>query len=650
MNNFTEKSKLPDDLAVLMTLFNEASEAFFVCDRSGVFAMVNPAFAALMGMSSDALIGKHAQQLLPNEIDRFIREKNREIFSAVKPFTFEETIEIRGETKKFQITIGVSRDEQGEIRGSFGILQDISLLKQAEGRVQKYVDQSKILLGISHLLFEVGLEYPTVLGTVAKSVSDLFGGACAVHLLSDDGRQLDLAAFYHPDASKAEAFRSMLIQSRSLSEAVTAGWIVPDEEPHMISKLTEAQIRMWLKPAYWSSVERSKVGMIVMPLRTQRGLIGSLSVVIPNSEDPELSDGNVFLKELAHRVAFAIENARLHSAEALRLRELNALYTATRALLITLDLDSLLGQILDAVMSAIPSADRGILNLIAPNTGKLEVRAMFGYKDPRIQTYTSSKIQGYTAQAVKAKKPLLIHDAHMVTGQTDSTEPSEMSSIKSIIIAPLMLDDQVLGALVLNAFRRAAFTENDLRLLVSFAATTSAAIKNAMLHREVQHLAITDALTNLYNRRGFFELGRREIDRARRFGHPLSAVMLDIDHFKVVNDSYGHAIGDQVLTELANRLSKNVREFDILGRYGGEEFALLLPETDLFTACSVSDRLRLAVLETPMSTEIGPIPITISLGVVKATSDVPNLDSLLKRADKALYVAKQSGRNRVEVF
>ena len=93
-----------------------------------------------------------------------------------------------------------------------------------------------------------------------------------------------------------------------------------------------------------------------------------------------------------------------------------------------------------------------------------------------------------------------------------------------------------------------------------------------------------------------------------------------------------------------------MREFDILGRYGGEEFVLLLPETDLFTACSVSDRLRLTVMESPMETEIGPITITISLGVVKATADIPNLDSLLKRADKALYTAKQNGRNRVEVL
>jgi diguanylate cyclase (GGDEF)-like protein/PAS domain S-box-containing protein len=650
MENSSEKSNFPDDLAVLVTLFRETADALFIRDQSGVFVMVNSAFASLFGVRTAELMGKSAQQVLPPEIARHIREQDRKIISAGKTSTFEEEWAFGGKKMKFQVIGGTSRDDQGLVRGTYGIMHDLTDLSEAEVKVQKYAEQWKTLLRISHILFEVGLEYPAVLDTVAKSISELFDGACVIHLLSDDGRELNLAAVYHPDTSKLEALRTMLILTRSLSDAVAGGWIIPEEDPQMIPVMKESQIRMWLKPEYWSSIERSGLGLIVMPLRTQRGLIGSMSVVVPHSQDARGPNGDVFLKELAHRTAFAIENARLHSAETLRLRELNALYTATRALLITLDLDSLLGQILDAAMSAIPSADRGILNLIAPDTGKLEIRAMFGYKDPRIQTYTSSKIQGYSAQAVKEKRPLLIHDAQRETDHSDAVDSSELNSIKSIIVAPLILNDQVLGALVLNASRRAAFTENDLRLLVSFAATTSAAIKNAMLHSEVQHLAITDSLTNLYNRRGFFELGRREIERARRFGHPLSAVMLDIDHFKVVNDSYGHAIGDQVLEELANRLSKNVREFDILGRYGGEEFALLLPETDLFTACSVSDRLRLIVMDTPMHTEIGPIPITISLGVVKATSDVPNLDSLLKRADKALYAAKQNGRNRVEVL
>ena len=125
--------------------------------------------------------------------------------------------------------------------------------------------------------------------------------------------------------------------------------------------------------------------------------------------------------------------------------------------------------------------------------------------------------------------------------------------------------------------------------------------------------------------------------------------MMDLDQLKSVNDTYGHAVGDQVLRTLADRLSQHVREFDILCRYGGDEFALLLPETDLFMASSVAERLRASISDEPINTDGGPVPITISLGVTKATPNTSNLEELLKSADRALYAAKQGGRNRLEI-
>jgi diguanylate cyclase (GGDEF)-like protein len=122
-----------------------------------------------------------------------------------------------------------------------------------------------------------------------------------------------------------------------------------------------------------------------------------------------------------------------------------------------------------------------------------------------------------------------------------------------------------------------------------------------------------------------------------------------LDQLKSVNDTYGHAVGDQVLRTLADRLSQHVREFDILCRYGGDEFALLLPETDLFMAASVAERLRVSIADEPMKTEGGLVPVTISLGVTKATPNTTNLEELLKSADRALYAAKQGGRNRLEI-
>lgn len=173
--------------------------------------------------------------------------------------------------------------------------------------------------------------------------------------------------------------------------------------------------------------------------------------------------------------------------------------------------------------------------------------------------------------------------------------------------------------------------------------------KNAELERlyaQAQRAAITDPLTGIYNRRGFFELSERELQRANRFGHPLSAVMFDIDHFKRLNDAHGHAAGDQALKETAERCFRALRKVDILGRYGGEEFAALLPETDLESACQAAERLRIAATP-PIQTGGAEIHLTVSLGVAVRNRDDDTLDILLRRADQALYEAKSAGRNCV---
>lgn len=344
-----------------------------------------------------------------------------------------------------------------------------------------------------------------------------------------------------------------------------------------------------------------------------------------------------------------LERKRAEMEAARRARHLSALHAATSALLHTLELEPLLGQILDAATSAVQASQKGMLHLIARDTGQLEMRAVIGYTDPRIQKFNFQGSRGYVAKAVRERIPLLIKDVPKDPSiRYDGTIP-EVRAIQSAIVAPLILNDTVLGALSLDSASKNAFTEEDLELLVSFAATATAAIRNAMLHAEVQKLALTDTLTNLYNRRGFFELGRREVERTRRFNRPLSAIMVDMDHFKVINDTFGHANGDQVLRLVAARLRNNVREIDVIGRYGGDEFTLLLPETDLFIASSVAERLRQIVSETPVMVGEDSIRIAISLGVAKLAPDTKDLAELVDSADAALYHAKQAGRNRVEI-
>ncbi len=195
--------------------------------------------------------------------------------------------------------------------------------------------------------------------------------------------------------------------------------------------------------------------------------------------------------------------------------------------------------------------------------------------------------------------------------------------------------------------------ENDLRDF-AFELEHEVAERTSELRQQNEilvQMAITDPLTKIYNRRHFFELAEKEMERAKRFGHPTSAILIDADHFKEVNDTYGHLIGDQVLINLANFLKENIRTMDIFARYGGEEFAILMPETDCNAAITSADRLRHLVGQTSMTKGGVDVNISISLGIAcwDGDSDI-SLDSLLGRADHALYQAKETGRNRVMIW
>jgi diguanylate cyclase (GGDEF)-like protein len=171
------------------------------------------------------------------------------------------------------------------------------------------------------------------------------------------------------------------------------------------------------------------------------------------------------------------------------------------------------------------------------------------------------------------------------------------------------------------------------------------AYDNARLFSEVQRLATTDGLTGIANRRHFTELATRQIAVAVRYARPLAAVMLDIDHFKKINDAYGHSTGDEVIKAVATVLKEGVRESDIVGRLGGEEFALILPETH-GEPVEITDRLRRAVAAATVTGPQTEVTVTISAGVAEMNAD-DTLDSLLSRADAALYLAKAAGRNQV---
>ena len=174
--------------------------------------------------------------------------------------------------------------------------------------------------------------------------------------------------------------------------------------------------------------------------------------------------------------------------------------------------------------------------------------------------------------------------------------------------------------------------------------------QHQVLLQQAQILAATDPLTGVYNRRQLFTLGAYELGHARRLKKPLSVLAIDIDHFKQINDTHGHQIGDEILQAAAHAFQSCLRQDDILARVGGDEFMVVLPSTDLHEAASVADRIRLALQKQSIQTTRLPVPVSVSVGVAPLTVDILDLDALLLRTDEALYSAKRAGRARVHIW
>jgi diguanylate cyclase (GGDEF)-like protein len=216
------------------------------------------------------------------------------------------------------------------------------------------------------------------------------------------------------------------------------------------------------------------------------------------------------------------------------------------------------------------------------------------------------------------------------------------------LFVPLRFNEHPLGHLAVYRGRGGSrFSNEDIRSVSVLAAWASMALQNQRLSESLKKLAVTDDLTQVYNFRFLKTALRREIKRAGRFSQRLSLVMIDVDNLKKYNDRHGHMRGSLLLRELAGLFTKNVRSFDLVAKYGGDEFTLILPQTDREGAVAVSERVRAVVADHtfPLTT---PGSITVSIGVAMFPEDAGDPMSLIQAADRALYASKRAGRNRVE--
>lgn len=214
-----------------------------------------------------------------------------------------------------------------------------------------------------------------------------------------------------------------------------------------------------------------------------------------------------------------------------------------------------------------------------------------------------------------------------------------------LFVVPTILRHQLAGAIILERLDK-PFEESEIEYTLTFISQSGIAISNAMMYKQMAQMAVTDELTQLYNRRYFYQLVEQAFEYAREYDEPLSVTIFDIDYFKELNDRYGHFVGDEVLRSFAERLREISPLGSIVARFGGEEFICLMPNTDADQAGTIAEQMRDQIASTQFETAAGLISVTMSIGV-SMMRPTDNLDTFLQRADEALYRAKEGGRNRI---
>ncbi len=310
-----------------------------------------------------------------------------------------------------------------------------------------------------------------------------------------------------------------------------------------------------------------------------------------------------------------------------------------------LELNKLLPKIMDAFVEA-AQVSKGSIMLLNEE-GVLEIKASVGLSERAIRESHPKLGEGIAGKVALTGKPILINDTTKDSLYKDFVlDPEKERPAETLLCLPLIFKNRVLGVANLeNKIDHQPFLRNDKVLLSILANQSAVAIANTQLYNS----SITDGLTGLYNQKYFRLSLTQEIERTRRYKCSFSLLLLDIDYFKKINDTYGHQTGDYVLSELAKLLKSSVRASDLCARYGGEEFVVIFLESDPADTFWIGERLRKKIERAPFTEK--RLVVTVSIGMVSYQGE-KNIDNedLIKSADTALYQSKNNGRNRVTLY
>ncbi len=563
----------------------EMSDGLLVVDAQDRLVDINPAAQALIGPAAQNAIGKPLALVLSAWPDLVAR------YSQVQQI--QDQIVIQGRTAHhFDLKISPLYDHRRRYRGRVAVIRDVTGQKLAEIAAQSSRQRfEEIIETVSHGILLVDKEGKiTFANTAAERLFDRTREEIV-------GRPYDAPEWQLTDADGLP----LSPEDLPLRKVLAGGQAVYGMECALARR----------------DGQRIILAISAAPLHDVRG---NIEAIVLGMED-------ITRRRLAQQIV-------ARTAEELAV--INRINTSITA---GLEMNQLLRTLHRQCLQVLP-ADVFYVALYDEQSGLVQLPLYFEGEYLSGLVFDVSATEGLITIVINARRTLYLPD------MLDWRKPhlpmvsKGGAPARSYVGVPLIARERVIGVLAVQSYQPNAYTRSQIRLLESIAVQAAIAIENARLYAEVHRLAIIDELTGVYNYRGLLEFGRREVERARRFNRSLTAAFLDVNDFKAFNDRYGHSVGNTILQQLAERMRSALRSVDILARYGGDEFVVLFPETDIHTAGSATTRLCEEVAATTVSTSQGQLSVSLSAGLAELSEEMTDLLALVDCANRAELMAK----------
>jgi diguanylate cyclase (GGDEF)-like protein/PAS domain S-box-containing protein len=638
-------------------LADNATDVIWTMDLSGKFTYISPAIEQLRGYTPEEVLNQSLEEVFTTEsllvAQQALSDFNKMFLNedTIQPLTLELEQKCKdGTTVLTESMISLILDKEQQELKLLGVTRNITERKQTELEIQQYARRQELLNELTHTAIQQ-TEFKQMLQILADRMGDLVGAdGCYITLWDEQSQTAIPVAAYGPFRDTYQDQGNPEENEITLTESVLKlGRVI------IIDDVFDSP---YLSPRIAANFP-TRSG-IALPLIANNKKLGAALIGF-NYKRKFTEDEVKISQQAAQQIALAVLKAQLLEEAKLRATEAETLRQASAVIVTTLEQEQAIERILEQLNQVVPYDSASVL---LTHDLDMEIVGARGFENPDEILNLRFALTEETPNKVvfETRKPYILNDAK---AEYPAFRRAPHNHIRGWMGIPLLLRDNLIGMLALDSQKPAKFNQDHARLASAFADQVVIALENARLFEETRRLAITDSLTNLFNRRHFMDLARREFERARRYKTPLSIIMLDIDFFKKINDTYGHLVGDQVLQTTAYICRKNLRTVDIMGRYGGEEFVIMLPETPLtrppdqkiatrdlipLPAQIVAERLRKTIAQESFEIGENSIKITISLGVAEFNTSDFSIENVIDHADQALLKAKNAGRNNVVIW